>query len=81
MTVLADLGHKEMRALDEVYVRMPTPDEVHRPALGPGTPVAQHVVTAVTAAGDPVRVVVNILPGDRHVIAWERERPSDDEAP
>lgn len=77
--VLAELGHAEARALDEIVVRMPQPDEVHRLALGPGTPVAVHVVTAYTAAGRPVRCVVNVLPGDRHVIAFERRRPEDAE--
>ncbi|MGH8951611.1 MAG: hypothetical protein ACRDX9_09315 [Acidimicrobiia bacterium] len=65
-----------MRALDEVYVRMPTPDEVHRLKLGPGTPAAMHVITGITAQSKPVRVVVNVLPGDRHVLAWERQRPA-----
>lgn len=73
--VLAALGHDQVRALDEVYVRMPTPDEVHRLALGPGTPIALHVVTGFTEEGTPVRVVMNVLPGDRHVLAWERQRP------
>lgn len=74
--ILGDLGHYQVRALDEVYVRMPTPDEVHRLSLGPGTPVAVHVITGFTDAGEPVRVSVNILPGDRHAIVWERERPA-----
>lgn len=74
--VLAELGYDQVRALDEVYVRMPTPDEVHRLKLGPGTPVAMHIITGITTEGKPARVVVNILPGDRHVIAWERQRPT-----
>lgn len=73
--VLRELGYDQVRAIDELYVRMPSPDELHRLALGPGTPVAVHVVTGFTADGQPVRVVINTLPGDRHVIAWERERP------
>lgn len=76
-TVLAELGYDQVRALDEVYVRMPDPDEVHRLGLGPGTPVALHVVTGFTADGQPVRVVINILPGDRHALVWERERLDD----
>lgn len=76
--VLAELGYEQVRALDEVHVRMPTPDETHRLALGPGTPVAVHVATGYTEDGKPVRVVVNVLPGDRHVLAWERQRPPGD---
>lgn len=72
--VMAELGYEQVRALDEVYVRMPTPEEVGRLALGPGTPVAIHVVTGFTAEGQAVRCVRSVLPGDRHVIAWERHR-------
>lgn len=73
--VLNALGYEQVRALDEVYVRMPTPDEVHRLQLGPGTPVAMLVITGFTDGGQPVRVAVNILPGDRHAIVYERARP------
>ncbi|MFJ5231024.1 GntR family transcriptional regulator [Kitasatospora sp. NPDC088391] len=76
--VLAELGYQQVTALDEVYVRMPTPDEVHRLDLGPGTPVAYHVCTGYTAESRPVRVAVTVLPGDRHVISYERRwEPQD----
>jgi GntR family transcriptional regulator len=70
--VLADLGYRQDRAIDEILVRMPTPDEVHRLGLGPGTPVAVHYDTGYTAAGRPVQCTVNVLPGDRHRIVFER---------
>lgn len=73
--VLTELGYEQVRALDEIHVRMPTPDEVERLQLGPGTPVAVHAVTGYTAAGRPVRTVINCLPGDRHVITFERSKP------
>ncbi|MFE3016699.1 GntR family transcriptional regulator [Streptomyces sp. NPDC059256] len=78
--VLADLGYRQVRALDEIYIRMPTPDETHRLDLSPGTPVGYHVVTGHTAEGMPVRVAISTLPGDRHVISYERFRtePSED---
>lgn len=72
--VLADLGYRQVRALDEVYVRMPKPDEVSRLELGPGTPVAYYIATGYTEEGKPVRVVLSVLPGDRHVISYERRR-------
>jgi DNA-binding GntR family transcriptional regulator/GNAT superfamily N-acetyltransferase len=75
-TVLAELGYEQVRALDEIQVRMPTPDEADRLQLGPGTPVAVHLCTGYTEEGKPVRAVVNILPGDRHVVTFERSRPS-----
>jgi GntR family transcriptional regulator len=72
--VLTEQGYEQVRALDEIYVRMPTPDEVQRLALGPGTPVACHICTGLTEDGTPARVVINVLPGDRHVIVFERDR-------
>lgn len=74
-TVLAELGHEQVRALDEIHVRMPTPEEADRLQLGPGTPVAVHVCTGYTKSGVAVRAVVNVLPGDRHVITYERAKP------
>ncbi|MGW0432574.1 GntR family transcriptional regulator [Micromonospora sp. NPDC003197] len=74
--VLAELGFPQVRAIDELYIRMPTPDEAARLALGPGTPVAYHLVTGFTEAGRPVRVAVTVLPGDRHVITYERHHDS-----
>ncbi|MDX3232534.1 GNAT family N-acetyltransferase [Streptomyces sp. ME19-01-6] len=75
-TVLAELGYEQTRAWDEIQVRMPTPEESDRLQLGPGTPVAVHLCIGYTQDGKPVRAVVNVLPGDRHVIAFERSRPS-----
>ncbi|GCD99726.1 GNAT family N-acetyltransferase [Embleya hyalina] len=73
--VLAELGYEQVRALDEIQVRMPTPAEADRLQLAPGTPVAVHLCTGYTQDGTPVRVVTNILPGDRHVITFERHKP------
>ena len=77
--VLAELGCRQVRALDELYVRMPAPEEVHRLDLGPGTPVGVHVTTGHTSDGRPVRVAVTVLPGDRHVISYERRREATEE--
>ncbi|MEU6849919.1 GntR family transcriptional regulator [Actinacidiphila alni] len=79
--VLAELGHRQVRALDEIYVRMPVPDEAHRLDLGPGTPVGIHLTTGFTNDGLPVRVAITTLPGDRHVVSYERRwAPSGEEA-
>ncbi|MEU2990874.1 GntR family transcriptional regulator [Streptomyces griseoincarnatus] len=77
--VLAELGYRQVRTLDELYVRMPTPEQTHRLDLGPGTPVGVHVVTGYTTEGQPVRVAVTVLPGDRHVISYERQREAPNE--
>jgi DNA-binding GntR family transcriptional regulator len=55
---------------------MPTPEDARRLDLGPGTPVACHVCTGLTTDGTAVRVVLNVLPGDRHVIVYDRSRES-----
>ncbi|MDT5040098.1 MAG: GntR family transcriptional regulator [Actinoplanes sp.] len=77
--VLAERGYRERYAIDEFFIRMPTLDEVRRLKLSAGTPVAMHVVTGFTAKEEPVRCDVFILPGDRHVIMYERVHPIDDE--
>jgi GntR family transcriptional regulator len=79
--VLAELGHGIDRALDEIYVRMPTPEETGRLALPPMTPVAVHLRTGFAADGEPVICTVNVLPGDRHVIVYERHWPTDGPGP
>jgi DNA-binding GntR family transcriptional regulator len=70
---LADLGHPPDHAIDEIFIRMPLPEEGQRLHLGPGTPVAVHYATDYTAAGRPIQCTVNVLPGDRHTIVYERQ--------
>ena len=72
---LADLGHVQTHALDEIWVRMPTQEQMRRLQLGPGTLVAEHIITGLTADDLPVRVVRTVLPGDRNVITFERTHP------
>ena len=73
--VLDAKGYAEVRAMDEFYIRMPEPEEIRRLQLRPGTPVAAHIVTGYTATNESCRCDVFILPGDRHVIIYERIRP------
>jgi DNA-binding GntR family transcriptional regulator len=73
--VLADLGYDQVRAIDEIEVRMPLPDEVARLDLSAGTPIALHRVTGYTADDQPIRCTINVLPGPTHVIAFERAKP------
>lgn len=75
--VLAELGALQVRAIDEFWSRMPTPDEATRLELPPGSPIFYHLCTGYRADGMPVRVAVNILPGDRHVVVYERIRPAE----
>jgi GntR family transcriptional regulator len=73
--VLAENGFPQVRALDEIRIRMPNPEEVRRLQLGPGTPVAEHLITGFTPDDRVVRVARVILPGDRNVITFGRTHP------
>jgi len=73
--ILRELGYEQVRALDEIHIRMPTADESQRLQLVPSTPVGVHICTGYTQEGRPVRTVVNCLAGDRHIIAYERSKP------
>ncbi|SDH65777.1 GntR family transcriptional regulator [Actinokineospora alba] len=77
--VLAELGARQVRAIDEIEVRMPTPTEATQLDLGPGTPVAVIRSTGYTADDRPVRAVVTVLPGTKHVIVFERDRLDPDD--
>jgi GntR family transcriptional regulator len=70
--LLADIGVPQARAIDEIFIRMPTPDQIHRLDLGPGTPVGVHYVTGYTIDDRPIRCTINVLPGDLHRIVFER---------
>jgi GntR family transcriptional regulator len=75
--VLAEIGARQVRAIDEVFARMPTAEEVARLELLPATPVSELLTTGFTAQDRPVRCVVNVLPGDRYVVMFERTRPDE----
>lgn len=70
--ILHSIGHPQRHVRDEVTVRMPSPEESERLALPPGTPVAQHVRIGYGEVA-PVRVMMTIAPGDRHVLVYEME--------
>lgn len=70
--LLRSVGHPQRRIRDEITVRMPKPEESERLKLPPGTPVAQHVRIGFGDDG-PVRVMMTIAPGDRHVLVYEMD--------
>lgn len=72
--VLAELGQELVQALDELYIRMPKPPEVDRLQLAPGTPVGELISTAHNADGQPVQVTRCVLPGDRNLVVYERNK-------
>jgi DNA-binding GntR family transcriptional regulator len=69
--VLKAIGHPQHHFVDEIAIRMPTVEEVSRLSIPPGTPVAEHTRTGYEEDGTPLRVMISILPGDRHVIIYE----------
>lgn len=70
--ILHAIGHPQRHVRDEIRVRMPTPEESTSLDLPPGTPVAEHVRIGFGDDG-PVRAMVTIAPGDRHVLVYELE--------
>ncbi|GLY26822.1 hypothetical protein Kisp02_01870 [Kineosporia sp. NBRC 101731] len=79
---LANRGFVQVRAVDEIFFRMPSPDEVTRLDLTAGTPIALHIITGYGPDDLPIRCVYNVLPGDRHVITFDRPGlplPSEDQ--
>lgn len=56
--------------VEDLDVRMPTPDETERLVIPPGVPVARVLRTAYDAAGQPVEVLDSLVPCDRHVFRY-----------
>lgn len=71
--ILNSIGHPQRHVRDEITVRMPGPEESEKLDLPPGTPVAQHVRIGYGDSGLPVRAMMTIAPGDRHVLVYEME--------
>jgi len=69
--LMTAVGHEQVRYRDELRARMPTKDEASRLNLMAGTPVTQHVRTGFDKEGRAVRVIITIVPGDRHVIVYD----------
>ncbi|MFJ2030929.1 GntR family transcriptional regulator [Streptosporangium sp. NPDC087985] len=71
--VLEDLGHPQVRVVDDIWARMPTSSEAERLQLQSGTPVVVYVRVGYDEADTPVRVAVSVLPADKHLIRYELE--------
>ncbi|OEJ51978.1 GntR family transcriptional regulator [Streptomyces agglomeratus] len=69
--VLASIGLIQVRYQDEITVRMPTRGESEKLGLPAATPVAVHMRTGYDKDDRPLRVMITILPGDRHVIRYD----------
>lgn len=69
--VLASIDLVQVRYCDELTTRMPTRVEVEELNLPAATPVTEHSRTGFDAHDRALRVMVTILPGDRHVIVYD----------
>jgi GntR family transcriptional regulator len=72
--VLEELGHPQVRVVDDISARMPNSIEVERLQLGPGTPVIEYIRVGYDPGDVPVRVAVSVLPADKHRIRYELDR-------
>ena len=68
--ILKEAGYEQVYDIDQIITRMPTPAEIARLNILTGTPVAEHVRTGYTAANQPVRVMVSIIPGDTLILQY-----------
>jgi GntR family transcriptional regulator len=69
--ILAEAGYEQTYDIDEIITRMPTPVEVQRLSVRPGTPVIEHTRTGYTAYDRAVRVMVSIIPGDVLILQYK----------
>jgi GntR family transcriptional regulator len=68
--ILAEAGYEQVYDTDKIITRMPTPEEISRLAIPPGTPVAEHIRTGYMAEDRAVRVMVSIVPGDVLILQY-----------
>ena len=58
---------------DELFARMPTPDETIELAMQPGVPVVRVLRTVYDSEGRPVEVQDSVLAADRHEFRYEEQ--------
>ncbi len=68
--ILKEAGYEQTYDIDEIIVRMPTPDEIARLRIPAGTPVAEHRRVGYTPQGKPVRLMISVVPGDTIIMRY-----------
>ncbi|TDD95300.1 GntR family transcriptional regulator [Actinomadura rubrisoli] len=68
--LMRELGHEQVRYRDELFWRMPTPEEIGKLNVEDGVPALLQVRTAYTTQR-PARVTITTLPGDRASMVYE----------
>ena len=71
--ILAGLGHQQKRVHDEIRARMPTPSESRQLEIPVGTPVIEHLRIGYDTEDMPVRAMITVAPGDKHILVYELE--------
>ncbi len=61
--------------VEDLTVRMPTPDEVNVLRIPPGVPVVRIFRTAYDNRGQAVEVLDSVIPGDRHLFRYVIDVP------
>lgn len=69
--ILKEAGYEQVYDIDEIITRMPTPEEVERLEITPGTPVAEHIRTGYTRTDQAVRVMISVIPGDTLILEYK----------
>lgn len=71
--ILAAIGRPQATWEERIRVRMPTPEETDRLRIPPGTPVARLTRIGWDANGVAIRVMISLVPGNRHELVYRGE--------
>lgn len=69
------IGQRIIQFVEDLEIRMPTPDETDALKIPPGVPLARVLRTAHTSAGQNVEVLDSRVPCDRHVFRYVIDVP------
>ncbi|MBT2468785.1 UTRA domain-containing protein [Streptomyces sp. ISL-66] len=71
VTLLAELGHVGVTAVENVTARMPLTDECDQLRTGPGEPVLQISRVTLDADDRPIQADLMVMPADRQQLRYE----------
>jgi GntR family transcriptional regulator len=68
---IEELGHRLVRATEELMARLPTPEERRWLSLGASVPVVHLIRTAFDSRGVPVEVFDSVVVAESHVFVYD----------
>ncbi|MBT2405668.1 MULTISPECIES: GntR family transcriptional regulator [unclassified Streptomyces] len=71
VTLLAELGHVGVTAVEKVTARMPSADECAQLRMGPGEPVLQISRVTLDADDRPIQADLMVMPAERQQLRYE----------